>query len=193
MVLSASQREARATRVGASEVAALMGEHPYMTESDVYARIVDGVSREPSINMLVGAALEPHVLKLARDLLGLTGARGCSRAYIHPTLPLCASPDAFYGRTGLVEVKVTGAWSAIPGHVWWQAQTQMMLTARDFVVLVVLAGSSLTSVNIVHDLHAWARIIQEVGRFNENHLGPRIRPVTPPFTFKDTSKERVNV
>lgn len=193
MVLSASQREARATRVGASEVAALMGEHPYMTESDVYARIVDGVSREPSINMLVGAALEPHVLKLARDLLGLTGARGCSRAYIHPTLPLCASPDAFYGRTGLVEVKVTGAWSAIPGHVWWQCQTQTMLTGRPFVVLVVLAGSALTSHVIDSDHDAHMRIYEEVYRFNREHLIPRVPPVTPPFMFKDTSKERVNV
>jgi predicted phage-related endonuclease len=184
MVLSTAQREARATRIGASEVAAIMGEHPYMTPLDVYDRIVNGVQREQSINMAVGAYLEPYVLRMARDLLGIR-SRACHRAYIHPTLPLCASPDAYSGPHGLVEVKVSGAWSKGRPGAFWQVQTQMMLTGRDWCDIVALAGSNLTVERVDADVSAWARIISEVNRFNDEHLTPRVPPVLPPFTFKE--------
>lgn len=187
MVLSTAQRAARETRVGASEVAAIMGEHPYMTPLDVYDRIINGVQREPSINMLVGAYMEPHVLRMARDLLGVR-SRACSRAYIHPTLPLCASPDAYSGPHGLVEVKVTGAWSNGRPGAFWQVQTQLMLTKRDWCGVVVMAGSSLTVERIDADPSAWVTICSEVERFDRLHLTPRIAPVLPPFVFKENDK-----
>lgn len=188
MVLSAKQREARATRVGASEVAALMGEHPYMTALDVYDRIVNGVQREATINMAVGAYMEPYVLRMARDLLGIR-SRACSRAYVHPTLPLCASPDAYSGPHGLVEVKVSGAWSKTGPGAFWQVQTQMMLTGRDWTDIVVMAGSNLTVERVAANVQAWADIYTEVYRFNRDHLTPRIPPVQPPFVFKETASD----
>lgn len=185
MVLSAIQREMRATRVGASEVAALMGEHPYMTALDVYDRIVNGVVRETTMPMIVGARLEPAVLALAREVYGIK-AIACSRAYIHPTLPLCASPDAYSGPHGLVEVKVSGAWSKGASGAFWQAQTQLMLTGRDWCDLVVLQGSMLLPIQRIDaEPTSWATIIKEVTRFNDEHLRPRIAPVMPPFTFKE--------
>lgn len=186
MVLSTAQRAARATRVGASEVAALFGEHPYMTEADVYARIVDGVQREPSINMLVGAYMEPYVLRMARDLLGVP-SRACSRAYVHDTLPLCASPDAYSGPEGLAEVKVSGAFIRPSPATFWQVQTQMLLARRLWVDVVMLQGSSLTVTRIEKDWDACRRLVMEVKRFNDQHLLPRIPPVTPEFTFKETA------
>jgi len=185
MVLSTAQRAARATRVGASEVAAIMGEHPYMTAEQVYDRIVNGVSQPESINMRVGAYLEPYVLRMARDLLGVR-SRACHRAYVHPTLPLCASPDAYSGPHGLVEVKVTGAWSRGRPGAFWQVQTQLMLTGRDWCDVLVLAGSNLTVERIDADPSAWVTICSEVERFDRLHLTPRVAPVLPPFTFKET-------
>jgi len=187
MVLSAKQREARATRVGASEVAAIMGEHPYMTALDVYDRIVNGTQRDQTINMMVGAYMEPYVLRMARDLLGIR-SRACSRPYIHPTLPLCASPDAYSGPHGLVEVKVTGAWSKAASGAFWQVQTQMMLTGRDWTDVVVMAGSNLTVERVDADVSAWVTITSEVERFDRLHLAPRVPPVALPFTFKETTK-----
>lgn len=184
MVLSAKQREARATRVGASEVAAIMGEHPYMTALDVYDRIVNGTQRDQTINMMVGAYMEPYVLRMARDLLGIR-SRACSRAYIHPTLPLCASPDAYSGPHGLVEVKVSGAWSKTGPGAFWQVQTQMMLTGRDWTDIVVMAGSNLTVERVDADVSAWHKIVEEVARFYAFHLAPRKAPVLPPFMFKE--------
>ena len=187
MVLSAKQREARATRVGASEVAAIMGEHPYMTALDVYDRIVNGTQRDQTINMMVGAYMEPYVLRMARDLLGIR-SRACSRAYIHPTLPLCASPDAYSGPHVLVEVKVSGAWSKTGPGAFWQVQTQMMLTGRDWTDVVVMAGSNLTVERIEANPDAWGDIYMRVYRFSRDHLTPRIPPVQPPFTFKESVK-----
>ncbi len=184
MVLSAKQREARATRVGASEVAALMGEHPYMTALDVYDRIVNGVQREATINMAVGAYMEPYVLRMARDLLGIR-SRACSRAYVHSTLPLCASPDAYSGPHGLVEVKVSGAWSKTGPGAFWQVQTQMMLTGRDWTDIVVMAGSNLTVERVDAEPSAWVKIVEEVAWFYAWHLAPRRPPVQPPFVFQE--------
>lgn len=187
MVLSTRQREARATRVGASEVAALMGEHPYMTPLDVYDRIVNGVQQPESINMRVGAYLEPYVLRMARDLLGVK-SRACHRAYVHHTLPLCASPDAYSGPHGLVEVKVSGAWSRGRPGAFWQVQTQMMLTGRDWCDIVALSGSNLTVERFDADVSAWAKIAEVVAAFNVLYLAPRIPPVLPPFMFKESAK-----
>ena len=188
MVLSAKQREARATRVGASEVAALMGEHPYMTALDVYDRIVNGVQREATINMAVGAYMEPYVLRMARDLLGIR-SRACSRAYVHPTLPLCASPDAYSGPHGLVEVKVSGAWSKTGPGAFWQVQTQMMLTGRDWTDIVVMAGSNLTVERVDAEPSAWVKIVEEVTRFALDHLYANKPPVQPPFVFKESAND----
>lgn len=183
MVLSAAQRKARATRIGASEVAAIMGEHPYMTALDVYERIVYGAVRETTVPMLVGQMLEPAVLRLARDILGIP-SRACSRSYVHPTLPLCASPDAYSGPTGLVEVKVTGAWNNGASWAFWQVQTQLMLTGRAYCEVVALQGSMLTSFTVRPDPAAFGRIREEVERFEREHLTPRVAPVKPEFVFR---------
>jgi hypothetical protein len=121
---------------------------------------------------------------MARDLLGIR-SRACHRAYVHATLPLCASPDAYSGPQGLVEVKVSGAWVRGRPDAFWQVQTQMLLTGRHWTDIVVLQGSMLTVERVDADVIAWARLIMEVQRFNDEHLAPRVPPVLPPFTFRE--------
>jgi putative phage-type endonuclease len=180
--LNAAQAAARAGRIGASEVAALLGEHPYMTALDVYQRITEGRQQELNGPMRVGQYLEPHVLRMLR-WEGLR-ARACHRAYTHPSLPLSASPDAYaaphrgYG-PGLVEVKVTYAWAEIPAYVRWQAQAQLLLTGRSVCWVAALTGSRLVTVPVEADWGAFRDILEAVELFHEEHLRPRIPPAQP--------------
>ena len=182
-MLSEQQAAARATRVGASEVAALLDAHPYVSPLDIYARLKWGET--PSVNqpMRVGALLELPVLRLAEKLEGLR-ARSCVRAYVHPTLPLSASPDAYswphrgYPR-GLVEVKVTYAWADLPGYVYWQAMTQLLLTHRPVNWVVALAGSRLGVYPVEADRAAFDQIEAAVADFDQRYLAPGIPPPSP--------------
>jgi hypothetical protein len=87
-----------------------------------------------------------------------------------------------------VEVKVSGAWSKNRPGAFWQVQTQLMLTGRDWCDIVALSGSSLTVERFAADVSAWARIAEEVSWFNILHLTPRIPPVLPPFMFEESAK-----
>jgi hypothetical protein len=190
-MLTQAQREARRYRVGASEVAALPGidEHRFVTPADIYDRIVYGTSREPSLNMMVGAYLEPTVVAMARRFLGLP-LRACTRPYVHPTLPLTASPDAYAGPGALAEVKVTGAWVTVPRYVYWQVQTQLLLTRRATCYVVVLAGSSLTYEVIDADREAQDIVLEAVRLFWRDHLAPLNPParITRPLVLEDLSR-----
>jgi predicted phage-related endonuclease len=191
MSLSKWQRAARTGRVGASEVPALLGMSPYMTPADVFDRVTgQAPDREPNINMRVGTYLEGHVLKMAR-WLGLNATR-CNRAYVHPWLPLSASPDAYtaphrgYGK-GLGEVKVTSAWASgidrAPEYVRAQVQTQLMLADRDIGWVIALQGSRLGIYEEPADKEMQERITEAVAEFWALHLSTGERPEEPPFQF----------
>jgi len=184
MVLNAAQAEARRTRVGASEVAALLGAHRYMKPIDVYDRIVHGTQQEANQAMRLGNLLELPVLQAARKLDGLR-SRVCHRAYVHPTLPLSCSPDAYamphrgYPK-GLVEAKVTYAWSDLPEYVYWQAQTQLLLTGRAVCWVAALTGSRLQTWIVEPSAEAFRDIETAVAAFEAECLVPRRPPLSPP-------------
>jgi len=182
-MLSPEQRAARRTRIGASEVAALLepSEHPYTTPARIYERIVEGVETESNARMRVGQRLEPAVLALARQEF-LLKARACHRSYVHPYLPVCASPDAYLtDGEGLVEVKVTSAlWTdQPPRYVIAQVQCQLWLAHRSYAQVVVLQGSSLRCLSVQRDGAFIARIEAGVRRFWERHLRPLHPPTAP--------------
>jgi hypothetical protein len=162
----------------------LIDEHPFTSAREVYDRIVFGVGREPNLRMMVGQLLEPAVLDLGRRLLGLP-LLACVRAYVHPSLPLTASPDAYCGPGALAEVKVTGQWSAgnIAPYVIWQVQAQLLLTGREVAHLVVLSGTNLQDIVIEADATARNRILEAVTQFDLEHLRPGHRPDVKPFVF----------
>ena len=57
--------ELRATRVGASEVGALMGNHPFVTPSDIWARVLGKSKPKPENDaMRLGTFLEESVANL---------------------------------------------------------------------------------------------------------------------------------
>lgn len=162
----------------------LIDAHPFTTAQAVYDRIVYGEGREATPRMMVGQLLEPAVLDLGRKLLGLP-LRACSRPYVHPTLPLCASLDAYAGPGELAEVKVTSAWVGDnpASYVLAQVQTQLLLSRRSRAHLLVLAGSSFTDTVLEADPVAQAIILEAVRDFTDRFLVPGIRPPSKPLIF----------
>jgi predicted phage-related endonuclease len=186
-MLNARQAEIRRTRVGASEVAGLLGMSDFTSPQSVYDRIVYGIEDEPNEAMRIGLMLEPH----AAELLKMRGivSRACHRSYVHPWLPLCATPDLYvnahagYPR-GLGEFKTSSAkmWGDdVPP--WWMAQiqTQLLLGNRDIGWLVVLNGSRLTVIAVEPDKAMQDIIEARVYAFYKEHLEPGIRPDDPPI------------
>lgn len=198
MSLSREQSELRSTRVGASEVAALLGESAYHGPWDVYDRIVLQQQREANEAMRLGSLIEDaNVFVPALKWRGMV-ARRCHRAYAHPTLPLSASPDLFVNQwagnpRGLGETKVSNA-RIVEGHVppWWEAQvqTQLGLAKREVGYLIVLNGSKLTITEVPRDREYFDRIEQAVAAFQRDHLGPRVRPVEPPFVITKPEEKK---
>jgi len=189
MSLSREQALKRAHNVGASEVPALLGLSPYQGPAQVWDRLMGtgewgpGVTREPNLRMRVGTYLEPHVLVMAR-WLGLVSWR-CHRGYVHPTLPLSASPDAYTAPfrgwpKAIAEVKVTGAWTSgidrATEYVRAQVQTQLMLTGRPVGWVVALQGSSLAIYEEPADPEWAERIETVVAEFDRDHLRTGVRP-----------------
>lgn len=193
MTLNRHNIEARATRVGASEVAGLMGLSPYNDPLSIYDRIVNGAQVKENLAMRAGNYLEEHALVMAK-WQGLRTRRAW-RSYVHDSLPLVATPDAYamphrgYAK-GLAEVK-TMAWqppAILPSHLM-QMQTQMALTDRPVCWHVALTGSRLTLTPVERDPAIWESIEWAVARFYLDHLLPKRPPERDPYILNAEKKQ----
>jgi hypothetical protein len=179
----------RGSRVGASEVAALLPcGHPFVTPADIYARIVHGINRSSTALMSLGSDLEPAILRIGAVRMGVR-ARANARTYTHPDLPLGATPDALVlGAPELIEVKLVSHWGADlwgmgpPPHVLAQVQAQMLVTGRRRChVVAMLGGERIETHSIEADGGAQADIEVAVRSFGRAHLYPKVPPPdTPP-------------
>jgi hypothetical protein len=177
-------RELRRTRVGASEVAALVepGVHPFVTPADIYARIVAGVERAPTgtTRMRLGSDLEGYVGKRWREATGMPILRS-TRTYVHADVPLAATPDFYVPHDELLEVKVDrGGWSDewvdLPRRVFWQVVAQLACTGRRRGHVGALVGSELRRYVVERDAGAEAELVDAVARFDREHLAPHVPP-----------------
>ena len=184
MSLTPASEALRATRVGASEVAALLScGHPYTTPGDIYARIVHGVRRPQKAHMAVGEELEGLVIRGGARRLDIRVRRN-SRTWVHASLPLAATPDATVpGHPALLEAKTVSHWEAeewadgVPPHVQAQAQAQMLVTGRLWChVVALLGGSRWLTATLAADEEQQLDIAYAVARFEVNHLQRRIPP-----------------
>lgn len=193
----------RAQNVTASEVAALLpGGHPYTTPEAIYDRLAkpDSAADKSSQAMRIGSYMESAILRFAEAEMGFR-ARANSRTYVHPTVRLAATPDAFaIGRLpweivpqrALIEVKMSGRvelWREVPDYIEWQARAQMAVTDRDAVYIVVLAAMRLLSFPIYREAGKEAALLAAVQRFWTEHIVAGVRPaaaVPPsmPFSFE---------
>jgi hypothetical protein len=192
--LTPANAEIRAHRVTASEAAALIspfastpGGHPYATPEGIYDRLMDGAPEKSSQAMRIGSHMEPAILRLAEAEFGFH-ARANSRTFVHRTVPLCATPDAFaitplpwamVPERALIEVKMSGRpelWRDVPSYIEWQARAQLACTGRDVVYVIVLAAMRLIPFPIYRDSDKEAELTDAVQRFWTEHYMAHVRP-----------------
>lgn len=182
----------------ASEVAALMPSgHPYATPQTIYDRLTtpDAGADKGSQAMRIGSHMESAILRFAEAELGFK-ARANARSFVHPTVRLAATPDAFViGRMpwavsperALVEVKMSGRaelWREVPDYIEVQCRAQLACTGRDVVYIVVLAAMRLLSFPVEREAAKETALVEAVDAFWRDHILPRVRPepAVPAFT-----------
>jgi predicted phage-related endonuclease len=185
--LTAENHLVRAVNVTASEVAALMGEHQYLTAGDVYDRLTGATG--PVVQneaMQLGSYFEATILRYAEQRDGFR-ARLNARTFQHKRVRLAATPDAYMieppawvllpERT-LVEVKMSGRqWNGdCPVHIVWQARAQMAVTGYDAVWVYALAGMRLSRYYIARDRDIEYQLLDTVDAFWRDHVNVGMRP-----------------
>ena len=189
MRLTAANDAIRARNVTASEVGALLGQHPYRTAAQIWDRL-NGLERavEPNLNMEFGSEAEPILARFAQRTLQRSSlvpfrVRLNALTFEHRRIRLCATPDAYVlGTDMLVELKTS--WSqdrwrhGLPPDIEWQARAQMACTHRNLVIVYVFSG--MEHVYFVKRHHGKERLLtQAVERFWNDHMATGIRPVDP--------------
>lgn len=147
-------------RIGATDIACLLGIDPYRTAEDVMNRIVHGRDAEITPPMLRGQKTEPRIRARGAELHGLTiYPRDLSKPFVVQSEKYrfaTASPDDYAslnGQEGLAEYKSVTRWSAkkwgvedtdsIPEHYLCQCHWQMAVTGRSPVWLVAAFGEDI--------------------------------------------------
>lgn len=180
---SAAGMLARRNRVGASEVGCLLDAHPFLTKTALYLRLTQGVSlQRTSARMQLGSDLEDTIAKLAARETGLRVLRSW-RTYLHPDVPLAATPDYYIVPDGLLEVKLSGDWEmwrdGLPIHVEWQVRAQLACADRQTALVAVLLNGSLKLFDVERDLAREQRMLDAVRAFFAEHVTPGIPPEDP--------------
>lgn len=183
----------RRRNVTASEVGALLGEHPYMTAGQVWDRL-NGLIPEKKLGTLAmefGSRAEPLLVGFAERELGAK-IRLNSRTFEHDRIRLCATPDAIVLHTRqLVEFKTS--WSkyrwehGLPSDVEWQCRAQMACTHRSEVIVYVFSGEQ-RIFRVVRNRGKERRLTQAVERFWNDYMATGTRPpdlarATPSMAF----------
>jgi len=139
--------EARTTCVTATDIAAILGLHPYKTPAQVYLdKTGQGRQFEPNEAMQTGTHLEPSIAQWFAFKHGLVPQR--AEFVRHPKEPIFgASPDYLVGDDRVLECKWCGLNAAqgfgegpddVPTHYLLQVQWQCFVSGRDKWHLVVL-------------------------------------------------------
>lgn len=177
--LSPLALETRRHRIGASEIAAVLGISPYSGPFDVFARICHGLTRDDSPELTAGRYLERATLDWYDDAQGCKTERNCAPR-VHPVHDfLSCTPDA---RNVTVNVQAKtdrdrNAWGEpgtdqVPVHVAAQVQGEMAVLECEVThVPVYFKGSDLFALYIVpRDEAVIAHILAATGEWFEKHV-----------------------
>lgn len=167
----------RAPYVGASEIAALFDEHPYLELGDLAAEKIDGGTREQTPAMYRGIVLEAAVADwwAAEHELEIEEV---GELYVAGGSVMATLDRRILGHEAALEVKTTAKRLSEPERYWWwQAQAQLACTGYERIELAVLDGSMLlTSYTILPDLDAQHDLLDRAARFLEHVAEGRIPP-----------------
>lgn len=183
--LTQESQALRATRVGASEVGAIMGIDPFRGPLRVWERLTLGTETQPSERMRLGSALEEPI---ARFWSRETGERVRLNRYTHVRGRLAATADGFT-RGGLLEVKwssYSDAWgNGLPEHIYWQCVAQSWVwrgPQRRRVTVVALVEGKLREFTVEPTRAERLEVRDTVDRFLTRFVdtGEIPQPLYPP-------------
>lgn len=201
MSLTPEQRELRRKGIGASEIAAVAGIHPYLTALDVYLEKIGLKVDEPNRYSHWGNVLEPVIGSEWAALTGRSIVPGTTM--LHSGEPwMIATPDFLaYGdeeQAGL-ECKSRGLYDAhrwglsgtdvVPDEVAAQCHWGMMVTGlRRWDVAVLLGGNDFRVYTLRYD-EAIAVSLREMGHeFWTKHVLTETPPEITPESAKKAQK-----
>lgn len=195
--------------IGASDVAALFHEHPYMSYYTLWARESGLLAHEPderTARQQIGLDLEKPVLEIWAKREGLTvghctestkrhdGISATPDGYVFrfPTLEeLTQNANARHIIEATVDVKTVQPherkqWlDGIPRYYWWQQQQQMLVCGVTHGYLVALFGvDRIEHTRIEADKEAHAKIIDAAATFWKQVRGEL--PAPEPDDHKST-------
>ncbi len=179
MPITEHQRQLRKNHLGASDIAALFGAHPFKTPWDVWASKVFEPREVEGQAIDFGNRFEEAVLDWAADALGVRVRRNQFRV-CHQDNLFAANFDALVVGDPLaeaIEAKTSGIlrgytrdqWGedgtdVVPERVWWQAQAQAFVGDLRMVhVAALLGGRGFQLFHIPRSGEA-SEMIQDQGR-----------------------------
>ena len=154
----------RADTIGASEVAALMGESPWAGPWEVWARIRGMLPPlEQTEAMAWGHRLEPVVLAA----IDPEATHTPTSRHFHTVCRLSCQVDGVARDGSLIEVKTThqdADWRGVPRHYWWQVQAQLECVPDSPYARIgcLIGGQKLVTHTVERDPEAGRRIVAAV-------------------------------
>jgi putative phage-type endonuclease len=191
--------EQRSTYLGGTDIAAILGLHPYKTPRIVYME-KKGLATPPELNqpMLHGINLEAYIARLYRLDTGRRLRK--SRFRRDSEIPFfAANPDYdVIGESRLLECKTAGAWAgqefgaetdAVPNQYLVQCMWQLMVTGREVCDLgVLIGGQDYRTYEIPRDEELIATLRQKAESWWNQYI---VNDQAPPITGERADTELV--
>jgi putative phage-type endonuclease len=189
--------ENRRKVIGGTDIAAILGLHPYKSPIDVYLDKLGLVPDTDNDAMKWGRLLEPVIADEYARESGVTLLT--PEPVVHPTVPfLGGNPDRLIvEKPGLLEVKTCSPHQAknwgepgtdcIPRHYYIQAAWYLAMTGREFAdVAVLVAGQEMRTYRLVRDMELEGILLERAVEFWQTHVLPE---VTPPVDGSERSSK----
>ena len=174
--------------IGASEAAALVGEHPFLTMSELAVEKLAGAPvRDDTSAMRSGRHLEPAVASWWEDEHGALLVEP-DELYVYDDALVATLDRPVVGTAAAVEIKTTNRYVDELQRSWyWQCQVQMLCADLDHVEVVVLDPSmELKSFIVEPDDEDQALIVEAATKFL-HHVRAGEAPPDVELTYRAAS------
>lgn len=191
--------EARRSGISATDIAGILGIHPYSSPRKVY---LDKLGMSPEVEendaMRFGTMMEPLI---AAEFTRQTGKEATKADFTrHAEFDHCiCTPDYLIGEDELLECKYAGINTAkqfgivgtdeVPDQYLCQVQWQLFVTGRKVGYLMVCTPPNFTLYTIPRDDEFIRRMLFQANKFWKEYV---LREVPPPVTGSDADTKAID-
>lgn len=168
----------RRLKIGASEIAPIMGDCPYETPLTLFEKKITGEEKKDNRAMQMGREAEPKALEWVNNKLGTNYKPVCVESTDHPHLILSLDGWDPHASIPILEIKRMGKdkheaarQKIIPINYQWQVQDQMFVTGSDAVLFCSYQNDEdVVLLEEKENASMWNRIQDETRPFYERLL-----------------------